>query len=273
MEINENTKISTIIAHNPDAIEKIVSIAKHFEKLRIPVLRKVLASRVSIKQAAKIGGVTVQDFFDKLSTIGFVCTKLNKTDNLTNINKHEQHFISENIIELDVREMLQNNIDPFNKIMKLTKNFPLKSTLKIINTFEPTPLIAILEKKDFNYKVEHVSANLVNTYFYKNNNPDSLNINTIKDKGNIISVSESISSKELINLYAGKIKEIDVRNLEMPQPMISILNELKLLPNNFMLLVHHKKVPQFLFPELVENNFKWLVEEIAEGNVKLYIFK
>jgi len=54
MEINENTKISTIIAHNPDAIEKIVSIAKHFEKLRIPVLRKVLASRVSIKQAAKI---------------------------------------------------------------------------------------------------------------------------------------------------------------------------------------------------------------------------
>ncbi|MCC6180681.1 MAG: DUF1858 domain-containing protein, partial [Bacteroidia bacterium] len=54
MEINENTKISTIIANNPSAIDKIVSLSKHFEKLKNPILRKVLASRVSIKQAAKI---------------------------------------------------------------------------------------------------------------------------------------------------------------------------------------------------------------------------
>jgi TusA-related sulfurtransferase/uncharacterized protein (DUF2249 family) len=272
MEINENTKISTIIKHNPEAIEKIVSISKHFEKLRIPVLRKVLASRVSIKQAAKIGGVTVQDFFEKLSSIGFVCSNLNKVDNLSNTNNYKNDFIHENIVEFDVRKMLQNNIDPFNKIMKLINNFPDKSTLKIINTFEPTPLITILEKKGFSYKVEHINNNLVNTYFNKHNKIDEFNLNN-KDKESIVVLNKTISCKELLNIYAGKVKEIDVRNLEMPQPMLNILTELKSLPNNYMLLVHHKKIPQFLFPELVENNFKWLLEEIEDGYVKLYIFK
>lgn len=273
MEINENTKISTIIANNPSAIDKIVSLSKHFEKLKNPILRKVLASRVSIKQAAKIGGVTVQDFFDKLSTIGFECSYQKIDTNLIEVKNNEKNIAFENIIELDVREMLQNNTDPFNKIMNLIKNFPSTYTLKLINTFEPTPLITILEKKGFSHKVEQINTNLVYTYFYRKNRVDDLSPKNNPEKEIKIHEGENISFKNLQTIYQEKIKEIDVRNLEMPQPMISILNELKTLPNNYMLLVHHKKIPQFLFPELVENNFKWLIEDVEEGYIKLYIYK
>ena len=56
MYINENTKISVLINYNPKSVDAIVSISNNFDKLKIPILRKVLASRVNIKQAAKIGG-------------------------------------------------------------------------------------------------------------------------------------------------------------------------------------------------------------------------
>ena len=55
MIIDENTKISKIIKEKPASIEAIASLSSHFKKLHNPILRKVLASRVSVKDAAKIG--------------------------------------------------------------------------------------------------------------------------------------------------------------------------------------------------------------------------
>lgn len=71
MYINEDTKISALIRHNPKSIDAIVSISNNFDKLKNPILRKILASRVSIKQAAKIGGSTIEAFYDKLTPLGF----------------------------------------------------------------------------------------------------------------------------------------------------------------------------------------------------------
>ena len=71
MYINENTKISVLINYNPKSVDAIVSISNNFDKLKIPILRKVLASRVSIKQAAKIGGSSVDEFYNKLIPLGF----------------------------------------------------------------------------------------------------------------------------------------------------------------------------------------------------------
>lgn len=71
MKINTQTRISTLIKHNPEAIDAIASINPHFNKLRNPVLRAVLAPRVSIADAARIGKCRPEDFFDKLKAIGF----------------------------------------------------------------------------------------------------------------------------------------------------------------------------------------------------------
>ncbi|HRO73030.1 MAG TPA: DUF1858 domain-containing protein, partial [Saprospiraceae bacterium] len=70
--INANTRISTLLKQHPDALEAIVSISKKFEKLRNPLLRKLMASRTSISMASKIGGCKVEDFFEKLKPLGFV---------------------------------------------------------------------------------------------------------------------------------------------------------------------------------------------------------
>lgn len=71
MTINANTKIAAILKHNADALDAIVSISPKFEKLRNPLLRKIMAGRTSLAMASKIGGCSVNDFFVKLQPLGF----------------------------------------------------------------------------------------------------------------------------------------------------------------------------------------------------------
>ncbi len=268
MYIDENTKISKIINDMPAAIDAIVSISKHFEKLRIPILRKTLASRVTIKQASKIGGVSVTDFYEKLQPLGFTFkrneTEINRENNINETTSAEK-LNFEKTIDLDVRGILKQNKDPFNDIMSALQTLPFDYALNIINTFEPIPLINILSKKGYIHETVFVDKLLVNTYFKKENN-----IASIKK-----SLNEPIDSQslDLLAKYIDKIITLDVRELEMPLPMSTILNELHTLPIDHLLYVNHKKVPKFLFPELAERGFKWHIQEIKECDVKLFIFK
>jgi len=268
MYINENTKISALINHNPKSIDAIVSISNSFDKLKNPILRKVLASRVSIKQAARIGGVDVEIFYKELIPLGFEIKMIeepNKNEVKPSSN-YVQDLDERNIIDLDVREILKEGKDPFNKIMDALANLSNNSALKIINTFEPTPLISILVKKGYMYQTVVVEKQLVYTYFRK-----ILEVNNVNKE--VVNESSSEEIDRILKYFGTNIKEIDVRLLEMPLPMSLILNELSALPDDYILFVHHKKIPKFLFPELAERGYQWRVQINSSDNIKLIVFK
>lgn len=271
MLISAKTKISKLIKANPSAIKVIAEINPHFRKLKNPVLRRVLAPRVDIETAARIGGVNIQVFFDKLALIGFEINKGEKIQEKKEIvNKTEDMFNlkEDKITVLDVREGLANGVDPFNEIMAAIKDFSAGEVLKIVNTFEPAPIINVLKQKGFISKVEHVSDKEIHTYLKKEKEDRSEEINQ--------KAQEAAKTEDIDTVFASfkeKFKEIDVRELEMPQPMVTILEELKDLPEGYCLFVHHKKVPQFLLPQLDERGYVYLSKEIDVDNTKMLIFK
>lgn len=269
MKITQHTRISDLIKANKDVIEALASINKHFEKLRNPILRKVLAPRVTIADAAKIGGCDIQTFFKKLEPLGFICTtEPNGTTTEEIINKEMKPvFDSAKITELDVRGILAGGQDPFSAIMDALGKMPEGNTLKIINTFEPAPLIKILNKKGYSHFTEYPENNTVLTYFTFSGQP-------VQGTTEVISKPVTVGEFDsLLSKFGSHIVKIDVRDLEMPQPMVKILKELESLPEAHMLFVQHKKVPQYLLPELAEKGFRWLINEISEGNVQLLIYK
>ena len=71
MKINGKTKISKVIKENKQAIETIASLNSHFTKLRNPILRRVLAPRVTISEASKIGKCSLETMLNSLAEIGF----------------------------------------------------------------------------------------------------------------------------------------------------------------------------------------------------------
>ena len=61
--------------------------------------------------------------------------------------------------------------------------------------------------------------------------------------------------------------------MQMPGPMTLILESLEKLPANHALLVHHRKIPLLLFPELHERGFICEGCEFSEQNIQLLIYR
>lgn len=59
----------------------------------------------------------------------------------------------------------------------------------------------------------------------------------------------------------------------MPEPMVTILKEIETLKEGEALYVDHKKIPQFLLPELEQRDFNILYKEIDCNHTKLLIYK
>jgi uncharacterized protein (DUF2249 family) len=172
-----------------------------------------------------------------------------------------------NTVCLDVRPIIQSGSDPFSEIMAAVKSLKTDQTLEIINSFEPIPLINKLEKEGFISWTERLENGIVHTYFKKGNAIKDLKETKTPDE------TSSLSFDEKYKFFIGKMKFIDVRYLEMPEPMSTILEEIELLPKANALLVEHKKVPQFLLPELKARGFEILYNMKAENHLQLLIFK
>ena len=266
MKIDANTKISKILKANPAAIEVIAGINKHFRKLRNPILRRALAPRVTIKDAAKIGNVSVNLFLRKLQEIGFeieqhqeVEQEAPKTNQMLTLKDKEP------TLTLDVRPDIEAGNDPFKRIMSAIKLLKEDDILKVINSFEPIPLINLLRQKGFASEVDRPEPGVVITYFFKGAQAEAPTVNQPpphKDEFD-----------KAVQSFGDHLKVIDVRMLEMPEPMVTILSEIETLPAEYGLLVHHKKFPKFLIAELTNRNYKLIEKKIDANNMDLIIYK
>lgn len=270
MLINSQTKIAALLKHHPDALEAIITLSPDFKKLRNPILRKLMAGRTSISMASKIGGCKPGDFFEKLKPLGF------ETDDTSTVEeeiqsgtKSLQQFVKDieaaNIVPLDVREMLAAGNDPLKLIQQYIKDLKQGQVLKIINTFEPTPLIRLLEKQGFETYVDLLEKDLIETYFYKTAAGQEILPEIADDEKN--------DWDKILKRYENKLESIDVRHLEMPGPMMAILEAMEKLPADSALFVQHKRIPVFLLTELKDRNFDYRIKEIADSEVFLLIFK
>lgn len=269
MKINSKTTIGKIINYNKAALDAIVGISHKFEKLRNPVLRKLIAGRTTIEMASKLGNCTEDDFYRVLIPLGFEIEKLE----MKNIEKNAQNNVPEfvnsiskdKIIDFDVRAILASGADPLKQIIEKTKMVKKGEVLKIINTFEPLPLITLLGKKGFEVYSDVQNENYSETWFYKktDNLIDNTNIET----------HSSDDWDRVLKLFEGNLINLDVRKLEMPMPMITILETLETLEPEKALYVFHKKLPIFLIPELKEKGYDFRTKQISEHELHLLIFK
>lgn len=269
MTINAGTKIGAILKQNAAALEAIVALSPKFEKLRNPILRRVMAGRTSLSMAAKIGGCRVEDFFEKLKPLGFeiAAAVVEKEEEKKPLPEFITSLKKEQIADLDVRPIMEAGEDPLSVIVKKVKTLLPGQVLKIINSFEPTPLILLLEKQGFLSYVDTIAPDWVETYFYKKEGSGSVDI---EDKA---PAGSSEGWDAIMRQFENRMQTVDVRHLEMPGPMMTILEALETLPENSALFVYHKRIPVFLLPELAERKFEYRIKEIGEGDVHLLIFR
>ncbi|MDQ3109706.1 MAG: DUF2249 domain-containing protein [Bacteroidota bacterium] len=265
--ITPTTRISAILKNCPQALDAIISISPAFEKLRNPILRKLLAGRVTIKDAAKIGKCSAQKFFNVLLPLGLRFEGFGdeaKGDKLIYSSFPEER--KQRAVIIDVRRDLAAGIDPLDKIIEALNRLEEAELLCIVNTFEPLPLLRIIGKRGFSFEVRVDQQDNVLSWIGRENA-------VILGKGAKANTLRQSSFEGRVSFFSGQLQLLDVSKLEMPGPMMQILDALEKLPAGHALLVNHRKIPVLLFAELHENGFLCDVCEISEGNVQLLFYR
>lgn len=265
--ITPSTRISAILKNCPQALEAIISISPAFEKLRNPVLRKLLAGRVTIKDAAKIGKCSAQNFFNVLLPLGLRFEGFGgeaKGDKLIYSSFPGER--KKAAVVIDIRRDLAAGNDPLDKIIEALNGLEETELLCIVNTFEPLPLLRIIGKRGFSFEVTIDKQDNVETWIGRENA-------VILGAGAKINMLRQSSFEGRISFFFERLQLLDVRKLEMPGPMMQILAALENLPAGHALLVNHRKIPLLLFAELQENGFLCDVCEISAGNVQLLFYR
>lgn len=167
----------------------------------------------------------------------------------------------ENIKELDVRPIIDSGKDPFPDIMSFVKGVKEGEIFLLVNSFEPFPLYSVLSKKGFEHFTEK-KENKFHVYFYKSVSGETSNTGSSDSDGK----------------YTGQIDirnviEIDVRELEPPEPMVKILETLSQVDEETLLLVHHHREPMMLYPKLEERGYQAVTNKIEENYYKVVITK
>lgn len=274
MLINQDTKISKLIQANSDSIEAIAAIAKPLRKLKNPLLRRVMASRVTIKEAAAMARCSLEDFKQALQPLGFVFSdnelseisipKENTPQWFDLLNEgHKEYF--------DVRDIIAKGDDPLKVILQRYQVLEPDDALCIINSFIPYPLINLLENQGAKSHIETIDDKLYHTWFLREKRETEPETN--QPSGNSgITMHDTVSFEKLIVHYdTTHLHKIDVRHLPMPQPMETILQELATLAEDKVLYIDHKRVPLHLLEALEDQPYDIHIHEIGEGDVKMLI--
>ena len=278
MIIDKHTRVSEVIKANAGSIAALAALAKPLRKLKNPLLRRVMAPRVTLAEAAAIGGCSLADIRAALESLGFTFADELSTDSheepdpgteqrpdwLAAADEGDKVFF-------DVRDIIESGDDPLKAIVQRYRALPSGNVLCIINSFVPYPLISLLEKKGAKSFVETVADNVCYTWFSKQEIPVETMDQATSDR---VVMHDGPSFDRVCGAYSEEqLVPIDVRPLTMPQPMETILETLPTLTPRQALYVQHKRVPLHLLEALADQAYTAHIHEVGEGNVKLLIHR
>ncbi len=276
MMITSDLKISKLLKEFPDALEVLLKASPHFAKLKNKLLRKTLAGRVTIEQAAAIAGIEKNDLLRELNE-ACVADGGNETgdpDSEVTKEKKKQTFFNRSNFDdfasyrrsyLDVRPIIDSGRDPLKDILGKVKTLSTDEVLVIINSFEPVPLYSLLGAKGFRYFTEKID-DAYKVYFYKE-------VKAAEAAGELPDNREKLSGNSTEQTEFENIVEIDVHELQPPEPMMKILENLQRIDERSVMIVHHHREPHLLYPILDERGYKAVCNKIGEDSFKILITK
>jgi uncharacterized protein (DUF2249 family) len=150
---------------------------------------------------------------------------------------------------LDVRPVLAKGGDPFRLILKTVGELAPKEALHLVVGFEPKPLYLVLRAKGLSHHAEQ-SGGLWHVWFFRAN----------------AAAGEASPATDDASAPLQTPVTLDVRGLEPPQPMITILEKLAELGPGAQLEVHHHREPVLLYEKLQLRGYAARTEKRGEGD-------
>lgn len=156
------------------------------------------------------------------------------------------------IRELDVRPMLRVGEEPFQAIMDAVGALAPGEALRLIAPFRPVPLFSVMANRGYAASDRALDGGDWEVLF-------SPVAGMQAEAGLATGSSPSALS------WSNPIEELDLVDLEPPEPMVRILEALEDLRPGDVLFALLAREPVFLFPELAKRQHEWAGNFDASG--------
>lgn len=158
---------------------------------------------------------------------------------------------------LDVREDLRNGKEPLPMIMQAIQSLTPGQTLRLLATFEPIPLFAVLARKGYgHHSTRHGEGDW-----------EVLFTPGAADSAPARKPTAAADDSQ----WPAPATRLDNRGLEPPEPLIRILDALEHLPSGGVLQAINERDPVFLYPELETRGAAIRTRKQADGSVHILI--
>ena len=258
--IGRTDRVSDVLARDESLVGVFVRHARHFEKLRSPTMRRVMARLITVEQAARTAGVDVDDLLRDLNRALGVPTDAPApapAETSSDAPSAGTRPAGRPTIELDLRDDMREGREPFSRIMTAVAALDDSRVLRLRTIFEPVPLFEVLARRGFHHESRRDAPEDWSAWFWRTTSEPAAG------------ASEATPERESPAAVKAEEREqvLDVRGLEPPQPMLRTLAALETLPDGHVLVQINSRVPQFLFPVLAERGYACDVDESQAGRI------
>ena len=165
MAITPETKVAALLEPYPELEETLIGMAPPFKKLRNPILRRSVARVASLRQAAAVGRLAVDDMVNTLrAAVGQEPTHDTAADAPAYFAPQPAWFDSARIVDsLDERDVDPDTM-PLKPLLLRATKLGDAEILELVTAYLPAPGIDIMKAKGFDaWTVE--KGDLISTYF------------------------------------------------------------------------------------------------------------
>lgn len=238
-----DTKISTILSARPELRDTLPAFHPAFEKLKHPVLGRVMPRLVNVRDAAKVAGVDPQALLEVINLPG--PPQVSPAPTPRPAEPTPPWLETTPRVVLDLRPSLAEGREPFALIIKASRELPPGHALELLTPFEPAPLRSFLGARGWESACV-LGEDAHHTFFLRMEDaPDQL-------------PGPPLAEPVVVN----GVRELDVRNLEAPEPLRAVLSAVDSSPE--ALRVRHRRLPSLLFPKLEARGRSFSVQEEAD---------
>ena len=260
--IAADVTLSRLLDERPDLLDVLERMHTHFGQLRNPMLRRMMAPRVTVADAARIANVSTEALLAELrraadeaapAAVGCpepaACGCHAMAGGSGDGEPRPAALDGLRPVHVDVRDDLRRGEEPFAKIMAAVKSLGDDQVLVLRAPFEPTPLYDVLGRRGLAHWTERHEATDWSVWVYRG----------------------EVTARAAVPAPPPAQLVLDVRGLEPPRPMVAVLERLDTLAAGQTLVVVHERRPLFLYPQLDERGFVHETEEVEPGVVHIRI--
>lgn len=148
-------------------------------------------------------------------------------------------------VDLDVRPILRAGGEPFQQIMEAVAALEAGQGLRLLATFKPVPLFAVLGSKGFTHEAREIGGGDWEVLF-----------RPARSVAADVTEPPAAATFDAAD-WPAPVRHLDNRELDPPEPMVRILAATESMKRGEVLSALLCREPVFLLPELAKRGHAW----------------